>query len=207
MIAEINTKIENNITPEFIQVFIWQKYLVVNKTSKLFKCSLKLIFNDIKEEIEEYSTENIDKNTEKNLEDYLNSYFEVKEDDDYDDDYKDNHNDNKENDKKIINKDNLLSVIKWFIALVLFREDDKKNKIKLNKKNIINHLVQEDLWNKEIYKDENFNKDLNNLKKFDIQINRIIWFYDYLNENDEEDNYRKNIEDYKKRKKIRMDVK
>ena len=52
-----------------------------------------------------------------------------------------------------------------------------------------------------------FNKDLNNLIKFDIQINRIIWFYDYLNENDEEDNYRKNIEDYKKRKKIRMDLK
>lgn len=45
-----------------------------------------------------------------------------------------------------------------------------------------------------------FNKDLNNLIKFDIQINRIIWFYDYLNENDEEDSYRKNIEDYKKKK-------
>ena len=66
MIAEINTKIENNITPEFLQIFNGQKYLVVNKTSKLFKCSLKLIFNDIKEEIGEYATENIDKNTEKN---------------------------------------------------------------------------------------------------------------------------------------------
>ena len=52
----------------------------MNKTSELFKCFLKLIFNDIKEEIGEYSTENIDKNTEKNLEDDLNSYFEVKED-------------------------------------------------------------------------------------------------------------------------------
>ena len=84
MIAEINTKIENNITPEFLQIFNGQKYLELNKTSKLFKCFLKLIFNDIKEEIEEYSTENIDKNTEKNLEDDLNSYFEVKEDDDDD---------------------------------------------------------------------------------------------------------------------------
>ena len=82
MIAEINTKIENNITREFLQIFNGQKYLVVNKTSKLFKWFLKLIFNDIKEEIGEYSTENIDKNTEKNLEDDLNSYFEVKEDDD-----------------------------------------------------------------------------------------------------------------------------
>ena len=82
MIAEINTKIENNITPEFLQIFNGQKYLVVNKTSKLFKWFLKLIFNDIKEEIGEYSTENIDKNTEKNLEDDLNSYFEVKKDDD-----------------------------------------------------------------------------------------------------------------------------
>ena len=85
MIAEINTKIENNITPEFLQIFNGQKYLVVNKTSKLFKCFLKLIFNDIKEEIGEYSTENIDKNTEKNLEDDLNSYFEVKQEDDDDD--------------------------------------------------------------------------------------------------------------------------
>ena len=66
MIAGINTKIENNITPEFIQIFNGQKYLVVNKTSELFKCFLKLIFNDIKEEIGEYATENIDKNTEKN---------------------------------------------------------------------------------------------------------------------------------------------
>ena len=56
----------------------------------------------------------------------------------------------------------------------IIQKDDKKNKIKVNKKNIINHLVQEDLWNKEIYKDEMFNKDLNNLIKFDIQINRII---------------------------------
>ena len=38
----------------------------MNKTSELFKCFLKLIFNDIKEEIGEYATENIDKNTEKN---------------------------------------------------------------------------------------------------------------------------------------------
>ena len=82
MIAEINTKIENNITPEFLQIFNGQKYLELNKTSKLFKCFLKLIFNDIKEEIGEYSKENIDKNTEKNLEDDLNSYFEVKKDDD-----------------------------------------------------------------------------------------------------------------------------
>ena len=80
MIAEINTKIENNITPEFLQIFNGQKYLELNKTSKLFKCFLKLIFNDIKEEIGEYSKENIDKN----LEDDLNSYFEVKEDDDDD---------------------------------------------------------------------------------------------------------------------------
>ena len=79
MIAEINTKIENNITPEFLQIFNGQKYLELNKTSKLFKCFLKLIFNDIKEEIGEYSKENIDKN----LEDDLNSYFEVKEDDEY----------------------------------------------------------------------------------------------------------------------------
>ena len=197
MIAEINTKIENNISPEFMQIFEGQKYLIISKTSELFKCFLKLIFNDIKEEIEEYVIENIDKNTEKKLEDELNSYFEIKEEDDDEDN---DNKINKENDKKIINKDNLLSAIKRFMALVLFRENDKENKIKLNKKNIINYLVQEDLWGKGMCKDEKFNKDLNNLKKFDIQINRIIWFYDYLNENDEEDNYKKNIEDYIKKK-------
>ena len=63
-IAEINTKIENNISPEFMQIFEGQKYLIISKTSELFKCFLKLIFNDIKEEIEEYVIENINKEEE-----------------------------------------------------------------------------------------------------------------------------------------------
>ena len=82
-----------------------------------------------------------------------------------------------------------------FICLVLFREKDKNKKIKENKKNLIDYLNIEDLWEKQIFSSDKFNKDLNDLKELKIQINKIIWLYDYLVEGEEED-YIKEIEDY-----------
>ena len=91
------------------------------------------------------------------------------------------------------------------MILVLFGEKDKANKIKANKKNLINYLGVEDLWNKKIYKDTNFNRDLNELKKFNIQINKIIWLYDYLIEKEEEEDYIKEIEDYIEKKNTKKE--
>jgi hypothetical protein len=58
--------------------------------------------------------------------------------------------------------------------LVLFREEDKVNKIKNNRKNIIDYLKGQDLWDKKIYNDEMFDENLNEIKKINIQINQIL---------------------------------
>ena len=72
----------------------------------------------------------------------------------------------------------------------------KIRRIKSNKKILINYLNVEDLWNKDIYKDTKFNRDLNELKKFNIPKNKIVWLYDYLVEEEVEEDYIKEIEDY-----------
>ena len=195
MISEIISKIENNVSQEFSQIFDKKNYLTVYKTPGIFDCFLKLVFNDIKEEIEEYNLEFKDKEKEQKLKDELDNYFETNEEKD-----DDNNNDENKN-NKIINKDNLSSALKWFMAIVLFGENDKENKIKSNKKNIVTYLNAPDLWDREIYKQlPQLVEDLNGLKTFNIQINRIVWFYDYLSEEEDNDNYIKNIEEYIKKK-------
>ena len=151
-----------------------------------------LIFTEIKDEINEFQEKKIDKKTQ----DELNKYFEKGDDDDAD------------NNKKIINKVNLKSAIRWFMALVLLKESDKKNKIKANKKNIFNYLKVKDFWDKKIYEDSRFEKDLNELKNLKIKINTIVWLYDYLTKGKEiEDNYTKGIEDYILKKNLNKDSK
>jgi len=73
------------------------------------------------------------------------------------------------------------------MTLVLFNEKDKENKIKGNKKNLFNYLKVADLWDKDTYRDNNFNSDLVELKKCNIPINKIIWLYDFLVEGEEEE--------------------
>ena len=83
------------------------------------------------------------------------------------------------------------------MALVLFNAKDKENKIKGNKKNLFNYLNVADLWDKEIYKDtNNFNSDLAELKKSNIPINKIIWLYEFLIEEEEEEDPEKEIKEY-----------
>ena len=85
------------------------------------------------------------------------------------------------------------------MALVLFNEKDKENKIKGNKKNLFNYLNVADLWDKGIYNDtNNFNSDLAELEKSNIPINKIIWLYDFLVEGEKEEDPEKEIKEYKK---------
>ena len=74
---------------------------------------------------------------------------------------------------------------------------------------MINYLNIEDLWNKDIYKDTKFNRDLNELKKFNIPKNKIVWLYDYLVEEEEkeEEDYIKEIEDYISKKNVKPESK
>lgn len=75
--------------------------------------------------------------------------------------------------------------------MVLFRENDKENKIKKNRKNLIDYLKSPDLWDEKTYnnKKEEFNQNLNELKMCKIQINQTIWLYNYIIENKEVDEY------------------
>ena len=63
---------------------------------------------------------------------------------------------------------------------MLFREKDKENKIRLNRKNIFDYLKSPDLWNNKLYQEELFKENLDDLKSFDIPINRILFLYNYL---------------------------
>ena len=188
-ISEIISKIESNFSTEFFEIFKDEndidkdndekdkksnkRDLTVNKTLNIFEYFLKFIFKEIKEDLEEYSLEFKDKKLEKKAKDELEKFFsyEEKEDEEVNNIYN----------KKIITKNNLTLALKWFMTLVLFNEKDKENKIKGNKKNLINYLNIADLWDKGIFKDtNNFNSDLVELKKCNIPINKIIWLYDFL---------------------------
>ena len=182
-ISEMNSHIEKNISPEFIKLFEDKKDLTLNKIIELFEYYLKLIFNYIKEDLENYAINFKDKKAEKKLKDELEKYFDIEEDI------------NSKDKQKIISKKNLSNALRLFMCLVLFGEKDKNKKIKESKKNLINYLNIEDLWEKQIYTNTKFNKDLNDLKELNIQVNKIIWLYDYLVEGEEED-YIKEIEDY-----------
>ena len=143
--------------------------------------------------MEEYSLEFKDKKLEKKSNDELEKFFsnEEKEDEEANNIYN----------KKIITKDNLTLALKWFMALALFNEKDKENKIKGNKKNLFNYLNVADLWDKEIYKDtNNFNSDLAELKNSNIPINKIIWLYDFLVEGEKEEDPEKEIKEYIEKK-------
>jgi len=190
-ISEIIAKIKSIFSKEFLELFnykevnnkddkIVKKELTVNKTLIIFEYFLKFIFREIKEDLEKYSLEFKDKKLEKKTEDKLKEFFDYKEEDDEKMDYINN--------KKIINKNNLAIALKWFMTLILFNEKDKEHKIKGNKKNLISYLNVADFWEKNIYNDIiNFNSDLAELKKCNIQINKIIWLYDFLIEEYEED--------------------
>ena len=69
--------------------------------------------------------------------------------------------------------------------------------MKNNSNNIINYLKPQDLWSKDVY-NQNFNKNLNELKIINIPVKHIIALYEYLGKDIEDDYFddiKKEIED------------
>ena len=167
--------IEDRISPDFSSMFEEKEQLTVNKISDIFNYYLKLIFKYIKKEIEKYQVQNgngkRDQLDEKTIK-QLDAYFEEK--------------------KFIISKKDLENAIRIFISLVLYREKDKENKIKLNHKNLIDYLKSPDLWDHKKYKKQEFNESLYALKLCNIKINQTLWLYNYLVGNEETEEYIKN---------------
>ena len=85
----------------------------------------------------------------------------------------------------VVNKEELKNAIRIFITLVLFREKDKENKIQLNRKNIVDYLNSPDLWKNKVYESEEFYENLTQFKLCNIQINQIVFLYDYLKDRDD----------------------
>ena len=127
--------------------------LTVNKIPGIFDYYLKLIYEDIIKELKKYQ-ETLDNETIEKI----NTY------------YKKDHT---------IKKKDLAYAIRIFITLVLIPEEDKENKIKKNKNNIVKYLRSPDLWNQDIHSID-FNKNLNEIKELNIQINQITSFYEVL---------------------------
>ena len=136
----------------------------VSKITNIFAYFLDLIFKYVKKDIAKYQEENIEEKIVYNF-----------------------------NDKDmIIKKSNLALAIRLFITLVLYREEDKDKdeKIKNNKKNIIDYLKNKDLWKSTFYDNETnklkFEGDLSKLKDLNIKVKEILYFYNYLIDNNDE---------------------
>ena len=92
------------------------------------------------------------------------------------------------------------------MTLILFREEDKENKVKQNSKNIFNYLKARDLWDMNIYNDDKFNENINKLQNINFQINQILWLYNYLINNKEDDFFFKEVEENIKSKKEKKEL-
>jgi hypothetical protein len=180
---KISILIENNlkdsVKPEFIQIFKNNDGLTVNKASSIFNYYLKTVFENIKTELDKYQEKLSDTSKET-----INNYYK-KEDP--------------------INKKDIAYAIRIFATLVLSQEKDKKNKIQSNHNNLVNYLRVSELWAKDIYDNPDFNKKLNELKLWNVEVNQAIPLYEYLGkdiENEFFEDVKKRIENEKAEKNI-----
>ena len=135
------------------------KNLNVSKITNLFDYFLKLIFKYVEGDIKKHQDKKKD----------VNYYLDDK--------------------NMIIKKENLAKAIRIFITLVLFREKekDKDNKIRANKKNVVDYLKNKDLWDSKLYNNsQKFEENLSKLKELNIKIKGILFFYNYLLDNEDE---------------------
>ena len=184
-IYELIDKIKDNVSDNFIKIFENNDSFTIDKTTEIFDFYLKLIYEDVKKELENYQVE-----LSNNSKDLLNKYYQ------------------KEQTKQLISKKDFAYAIRLFITLILFPEEDKDNKIKSNSNNILNYLKSSDLWKIEIYNDADFSKNISELKLINAQINQIISLYEVLGkdiENNFCDDVREQID--KEKKKIEQEEK
>ena len=117
---------------------------------------------------------------------------------------------------KIIQKEDLVSAIRLFITLVLYREKDseKDKKIKANKENIVEYLKSKDLWDSSLYNNTaSFEEDLLKIKELNIKIKEILYFYyDLIGNKNEEfevevEKYLKDLKEKEEDKKEKRKLK
>jgi len=166
---EIVNKLKDQISEGFLKLFENNDGLTVAKIPSILNYYLKLIYEYVNDEIKKYQQELNDESKK-----YINDYF------------KKNH---------IIKRKDLACAIRLFITLVLFLEEDKEHKIKLNCNNVVNYLKVSDFWDKDIYNDKDFDNNLNELKLINSKINQISSLYEFLGK-DIESNFCEDVKKY-----------
>ena len=158
-INKVIHELDNIISIYSISLFKMGENFTIDKIYEIFDYFLKVIFEDLVYEMKEYQGE-LDYNPE-NLKYECNKYY-LK--------------------KHLISRKDFTNAIRLFIELILFPEEDKEN-IKSNKNNIVNYLNSSAFWDMNLYNNNEFLKNLNELKSLDLKINQIIYLYEYLNDN------------------------
>ena len=156
-ISNIIYELEDLISKYSIKLFEAGDNFTIDKLYDIFDYFLKVIFKDIINEMKTYQEE-LDYYSKRKIKKYRNKYIFVQD---------------------------LTIAIRLFIELILFLEDNKEN-IKLNKNNIINYLNSSAYWDNNLYNNNEFENNLNELKSMDLKINQIIYLYKYLNKNSNE---------------------
>ena len=155
-IYKLFDKLKDRFSVNFIKLFDKKDNFTIGKTLGIFGYLFKKIFEDIKNDLD-YDTDGdgLSQESKEKIDNYDEKSHPIK-------------------------KKDFAEAIILFTILVLYLEEDKEQKIKLNNNNIVNYLKSKDLWDKDVYNDENFNKNLIELKSFNLKINAIISLYDYL---------------------------
>ena len=157
-INKVIHELDNIISMYSISLFKMGENFTIDKIYEIFDYFLKVIFEDLVYEMKEYQGE-LDYNPE-NLKYECDKYY-LK--------------------KHLISRKDFTNAIRLFIELILFPEEDKEN-IKSNKNNIVNYLNSSAFWDMNLYNNNKFLKNLNELKTLDLKINQIIYLYEYLND-------------------------
>ena len=155
--------LKDKFSINFQKLFSNKDNFTVGKTLGIFGYLFKKIFENIKNDMD-LDTNGLSKESKEKIDNY-----------------------NEKEKCHPIKKRDFAAAIRLFATFVLYLEDDKENKIKLNNNNIVNYLKPEDLWDKDVFSDEYFKKNLIELKSFNLKINSIISLYDYLVEDIKDD--------------------
>ena len=153
-IYQILDKLKYQVSPYFGKLIEKNDSLTIDKTSAIFDYYLKCIYEDAKTELKKYQ-EDLDNKTKE----LINQHYQT---------------------EHIITKKDLAHAMRLFIILILLPEENKRNKIKSNRNNLINYLKSADLWTKDLFESDVFIKNLNELKLFDAQIKHSISLYEFL---------------------------
>ena len=149
--------------------------LIVGKITNIFDFYLKLIYKYVKQDIQNYQEKKEIIKKKETFDKFFNNNQDIK-------------------------KEDLASAIRLFITLILYRENEKDNKIKSNKKNICDYLKNKDLWDSSLYNDiKKIENNLSKIRELNIKIKEILYFYYYLIDNEDE-GFEVQVKNIKKRR-------